>query len=62
MLAREDGAAIELDEAAYLAILLTAEAFVHDYARCGQLDRVVEKEPAVQGLARILFEPGRVTG
>jgi AcrR family transcriptional regulator len=62
VLAREDGVAIELDEAAYLAILLTAEAFVHEYARRGQLDRVVEKEPAVQGLARILFQPRPLTG
>ena len=61
VLARQAGVAIELDEAAYLAILLTAEAFVHEYARRGQLDLVVEKEPAVQSLARILFQPRPVT-
>jgi AcrR family transcriptional regulator len=62
VLAREAGVAIELDEAAYLAILLTAEAFVHEYARRGQLDSVVEKEPAVQNLARILFAPRAADG
>ncbi len=57
-LAREDGHAVELDEAAYMAILLTAESFVHEYARTGRLDRVIEREPAVQSLAAVLFEHG----
>jgi AcrR family transcriptional regulator len=56
-LAREDGHAAEPDEAAYLAILLTAEWYVHECARRGELDRVVEHEPAVQALAATLFEP-----
>ncbi|HXB17020.1 MAG TPA: TetR/AcrR family transcriptional regulator [Solirubrobacteraceae bacterium] len=54
-LAREDGHELPIEEAEFLAILLTAEAFVHDYARHGKLDRVVEREPAVQALAAVLF-------
>ncbi len=38
-----------------MAILLAAEAFVHEYARTGRLDQVVEREPAVQSLAARLF-------
>src|SRR3954447_8430034 len=37
LLARKDGHVIELDDAAYLAILLTAEAYVHEYALAGRL-------------------------
>ncbi len=55
VMAREDGHPVEIDEAGCMAILLTAEAFVHEYARTGRLDRVVEKEPAVQALAALLF-------
>ena len=55
VLARADGWPVELDEAAYLAILLTAEAFVHEYALNGRLPRVVEREPAVQALAAVIF-------
>jgi AcrR family transcriptional regulator len=58
VLARQDGHQVELDEAAHLSILLTAEAFVHEYARTGRLDRVIEREPSVQALARTLFEHG----
>jgi len=58
VLAREERHAAELDEAAHLAILLTAEAFVHDYARTGRLDEVTEREPEVQALAAVLFEHG----
>jgi len=57
-LAREDGHPVVLDEAAYLAILLTAESYVHDYACTGRLDRVTEREPAVQALASVLFDHG----
>jgi AcrR family transcriptional regulator len=56
-LARKAGDDVELDEAAYAAIILTSEAYVHEYARQGHLDRVVEKAPGVQALARSLFEP-----
>jgi AcrR family transcriptional regulator len=56
VLARRAGDPIELDETAYSAILLAAEAYVHDYARRGCLDEVVERAPAVQELARLLFE------
>jgi AcrR family transcriptional regulator len=58
VLARKAGARVELDEAAYYAILVTAEAYVHDYARRGCLDRVGEQAPGVQALARTLFEQG----
>jgi AcrR family transcriptional regulator len=54
-MAREAGATVELDEAAYAAVILTAEAYVHEYARRGRLDRVTEKAPQVQTLARVLF-------
>jgi AcrR family transcriptional regulator len=54
-LAREDGVEIELDEAACAAIILTAEAYVHEYARQGRLDQVIEKAPGVLELARMLF-------
>jgi AcrR family transcriptional regulator len=56
VLAARAGHRVELDEATYAAILLTAEAYVHDYARRGRLDRVVERAPAVQRLARLLFD------
>ncbi|MGD0452386.1 MAG: TetR/AcrR family transcriptional regulator [Solirubrobacteraceae bacterium] len=61
VLARRGGAAVELDEAAYAAIIVTAEAYVHEYALRGCLDRVVEKAPGVQALARSLFEHGAVS-
>jgi AcrR family transcriptional regulator len=59
ILARRAGAQLpELDEVAFLAIILTAEAYVHDYARRGHVARVQEKAPAVIALARVLFECG----
>ncbi len=54
-LARQGGVDVEIDEAACFAIILTAEAYVHDYARRGELERVVERTEAVQALARKLF-------
>jgi AcrR family transcriptional regulator len=62
VMAGEEGHKVSLDEAAYMAILLTAESFVHEYARTGRLDRVIEREPAVQALAAVLFEHGTPTG
>ncbi len=56
-LAREAGVELELDEAAPAAIILTAEACVHEYALRGRLKRVTELEPSVQALARTLFAP-----
>jgi AcrR family transcriptional regulator len=47
-----------LDEVAFAAIILTAEAYVHDYARRGCVGEVLEKAPAVIALARVLFEHG----
>jgi AcrR family transcriptional regulator len=61
VLARQAGAEIRLDEASCAAIILTSEAYVHEYARQGCLDRVVEKAPGVQALAHSLFELGAVS-
>ena len=58
ILARKAGVAVELNEAAQAAIILTAEAYVHEYARTDMLDRLIEKAPGVQALARSLLEHG----
>lgn len=58
VLARHEGVDVEIDEASCFAIILTAEAYVHEYARRGCLEHVVEKTPAVQALARRLFVRG----
>jgi AcrR family transcriptional regulator len=62
VLARREGAQVQLDDTAYAAILLTAEAYVHDYACRGVLPRVGERTPAVQELARLLFERSAAKG
>jgi AcrR family transcriptional regulator len=54
--AREAGVEIELPEADCAAIVVTAEAYVHEYALRGRVRHVAEKAPAVQALARSLFE------
>lgn len=59
-LARQAGTEIDIDETAALAIVLAAESYVHEYARRGRLDEVVEKTEAVQALAHSLFERGGV--
>jgi AcrR family transcriptional regulator len=61
VLARNAGVEVRIDETAAFAIILTAEAYVHEYARKRRLDEVVEKTEAVQALARALFERGRVS-
>jgi hypothetical protein len=59
VLARREGVKLpELDEAGYAAIVLTAEAYVHDYARRGRVARVKEMTPAVQALAHSLLANG----
>jgi len=58
VLARKAGVDVRIDETAALAIIVTAEAYVHEYARKRRLDEVVEKTEAVQALARSLFERG----
>lgn len=58
VLARRAGAQVNVDETGYAAVLLTAEAYVHDYAMRGCLDRVVERAPAVQRLAQAVFDGG----
>ncbi|MFN2617630.1 MAG: TetR/AcrR family transcriptional regulator [Thermoleophilaceae bacterium] len=59
VLARRAGAPIpELDEVAYAAIIVTAEAHVHDYARRARVEDVEEVTAAVQAIARALFEHG----
>jgi AcrR family transcriptional regulator len=55
VLARRAGVEIDPGEAAYAAIVVTAEAYVHEYALRERLDRVSEKAAAVQALARSLF-------
>jgi AcrR family transcriptional regulator len=59
VLARRAGVEVEPGEAAYAAIIVTAEAYVHEYALRGRLERVVEKTPNVQALARLLFAAPR---
>jgi AcrR family transcriptional regulator len=57
VLARQAGAEVDLDESACAAIIMTSEAYVHDYALRGCLDQVAEKTASVQALARSLFAP-----
>jgi AcrR family transcriptional regulator len=57
VLARHEGVDVAIDETACFAIILTAEGYVHDYARRGELARVVERSAGVQVLARRLFGP-----
>jgi AcrR family transcriptional regulator len=56
VLARRSGADVRLDDTAYLAIVLTAEAHVHDYALRGQVEHVTERAADVVALARTLFD------
>jgi AcrR family transcriptional regulator len=59
LLARREGVQIpELGEAGCAAIVLTAEAYVHEYARRNRVRKVQEKAPDVLALARTLFEHG----
>jgi hypothetical protein len=55
VLARRSGAGVEPPEATYEAIVLTAEAQVHEYARRGRVKRVAERAPEVIALAESLF-------
>jgi hypothetical protein len=55
VLARRAGSDVHLDETACLAIVLTAEAQVHEYALRGQVERVAERTRDVCELARSLF-------
>ncbi len=55
VLAQRAGVEIDPGEAAYAAIVVTSEAYVHEYALRERLDRVTEKAPGVQALARSLF-------
>jgi AcrR family transcriptional regulator len=61
VLAGQAGVEVEVDETACLAIILTAESYVYEYARKRRLEEVVEKTPAVQALARALFANGVVS-
>jgi AcrR family transcriptional regulator len=61
VLAGKAGVEVELDETAVLAIILTAESYVYEYARKRRLDEVIEKTPAVQALARSLSANGIVS-
>ena len=55
VLARRAGADVNPSDAAYDAIVLTAEAHVHDYARRGCVQSVPERAHEAQALARSLF-------
>jgi AcrR family transcriptional regulator len=55
VLARHAGVDVEIDETAAFAVIVTAEAYVHEYARHGRLAEVVERTERVQALARSLF-------
>jgi AcrR family transcriptional regulator len=55
VLARRSGSDVHLDETASLAIVLTAEAQVHEYALRGRVERVTERSGDVCELARSLF-------
>jgi AcrR family transcriptional regulator len=57
ILARQAGVDVEVDQAACFAVILTAEAYVHEYALRGRLEQVVERTETVQALARSLFAP-----
>jgi AcrR family transcriptional regulator len=57
LLAQQAGVQVEVGEAAAFAIILTGEAYVHEYARAGRLEQVVEKTAEVQAMARTLFTP-----
>jgi AcrR family transcriptional regulator len=61
VLARRSGAEVQLDGSAYLAIVLTAEAQVHDYALRGQVEHVAERAAEVVALARTLFDDASTT-
>lgn len=45
-------------EVAYTAIIVTAESYVHEYARRGAVGQVAEVTSRIQALARSLFEHG----
>jgi AcrR family transcriptional regulator len=55
VLARQAGEDVEIDETAAFAVILAAEAHVHEYARSGRLEEVVERTEDVQRLARSLI-------
>ena len=55
VLARRSGASVEPPRAAYQAIVLTAEAEVHEYARGGRVKQVAERAAPVVELADSLY-------
>jgi AcrR family transcriptional regulator len=61
VLARRSGAEVRADDTAYLAIVLTAEAQVHDYVLRGRVEHVTERSAEVVALARTLFGCGTST-
>jgi AcrR family transcriptional regulator len=58
VLARRAGDNVDPGAVAYEAIVLTAEAHVHDHARRGCVERVTERAPEVRALAQSLFSDG----
>jgi AcrR family transcriptional regulator len=61
LLARQAGVDVEVGETACFAIVLTAEAYVHEYALAGRLEQVVERTSDVQVLASALFASGSIS-
>ncbi len=60
VLARQAGVEVAIDPTACFAVIVTAEAYVHEYARMGRLAEVVERTADVQALARSLFTAASV--
>jgi AcrR family transcriptional regulator len=60
VLARKAGVEVEIDPTACFAVIVTAEAYVHEYARMRRLAEVVERTSDVQVLARSLFTAASV--
>jgi AcrR family transcriptional regulator len=58
VLARRSGSEVAVEETACLAIVLTAEAQVHEYALRGHVERVTERTVDVCELAHSLFAAG----
>jgi AcrR family transcriptional regulator len=57
-LAAEAGEPVHLEDVVYRAILLASESYVHEYARRGETERVIERASLVQEFAMIQFESG----
>jgi AcrR family transcriptional regulator len=59
---RQDPSLPERDELAYASIIVTAEAYAHDYVRRGRTADLAELIPGMQQLARDVFRGGSSRG